>query len=92
MLLTARRASIVKRPDLERLTTPFLLALMTYYVTGLFLHLSFARFYWLMLAVATAAAVVTLREVASAAEPVAPAAPAPGALGIRAQRPVDQSV
>ena len=90
MLLAARRASIVKRPDLERLTTPFLLALMTYYVTGMFLHLSFARFYWLMLAVATAAAVVTLREMASADEPAETEtrqSPRP-----RAQRPVIQSV
>ena len=90
MLLAARRASIVKRPDLERLTTPFLLALMTYYVTGMFLHLSFARFYWLMLAVATAAAVVTLREMASADEPAETEtrqSPRP-----RAQRPVNQSV
>ena len=91
MLLAARRASKVKRPDLERLTTPFLLALMTYYVTGMFLHLSFARFYWLMLAVATAAAVVTLREMASADEPAtAEAAATPRR--IRAQRPVNQSV
>ena len=65
MLRRARRTSIVRRPDLERLTTPFLLALLTYYVTGMFLHLSFGRFYWLMLAVATAAAVTTLRELAS---------------------------
>jgi hypothetical protein len=35
---------------------------MTYYVTGMFLHLSFLRFYWLMLAVAAAAAIITLRE------------------------------
>lgn len=64
MLLQARRASIDRRPDLERLATPFLLALMTYAVTGLFLHLSFARFFWLILAVAGAAAVITLREIA----------------------------
>jgi len=91
MLLKARRASIIRRPDLERLTTPFLLALLTYYVTGMFLHLSFGRFYWLMLAVATAAAVVTLREVAASDE--APVVERAGrvrpALG---QRPVDQSV
>ena len=70
-LLAARRASLVRRPDLERLTTPFLLALMTYYVTGMFLHLSFGRFYWIMLAVAGAAAIITLRETATstAAEP-----------------------
>lgn len=90
MLRRARRASIVRRPDLERLTTPFLLALLTYYVTGMFLHLSFGRFYWLMLAVATAAAVTTLREMASAdaAEPEPNGARHP-ALG---HRPVSQSV
>jgi O-antigen ligase len=91
MLFKARRASILRRPDLERLTTPFLLALLTYYVTGMFLHLSFGRFYWLMLAVATAAAVVTLRQVAASDE--APVIERAGrvhpALG---QRPVDQSV
>lgn len=62
MILIARRRSLVRRPDLERLTTPFLLALMSYHVTGLFLHLSFARFYWIILGVAGAAAVITLRE------------------------------
>ncbi len=65
MILAARRASLIRRPDLERLTTPYLLALLTYYVTGLFLHLSFARYYWLMLAVAGAAAIITLRETAA---------------------------
>ena len=65
MILAARRVSITRRPDLERLATPFLLALMTYYVTGMFLHLSFGRFYWLMLAVAGAAAIITLRETAA---------------------------
>lgn len=63
MLLRARRLSMVRRPDLERLTTPYLLALLTYYFTGIFLHLSFARFYWLMLAVSGAAALITIREV-----------------------------
>ena len=64
LIVVARRRSIVRRPDLERLTTPFGLSLMTYFVTGMFLHLSFARFYWLMLAVAGAAALITLREMA----------------------------
>ncbi len=77
-LLRARRMSIDRRPDLERLTTPFLLALMTYYVTGMFLHLSFGRFFWLILAVAGAAAIITLRESA--------------ATGTVDQRPKSQSV
>ncbi len=69
MIFKARRLSLNKRPDLERLTTPFGLALMTYYVTGMFLHLSFARFFWLMLAVASAAAIITIREMTTAEEP-----------------------
>lgn len=79
MLLDARRASRRTRPDLERLTTPFLLALMTYYVTGMFLHLSFIRYYWLMLAIAGAAAIITLRETTADREP-------------HGQSPVSQSV
>ncbi len=62
MILAARRRSIDRRPDLERLTTPFLLSIMTYLITGMFLHLSFGRFYWIILAVAGAAAVIALRE------------------------------
>jgi O-antigen ligase len=93
MLRRARRASLVRRPDLERLTTPFLLALLTYYVTGMFLHLSFGRFYWLMLAVATAAAVTTLREMASMASGDAPAVePSGSRRPALAHRPVSQSV
>lgn len=69
MIIKARRLSLHARPDLERLTTPFGLALMTYYVTGMFLHLSFARFFWLMLAVASAAAIITIREMTTAEAP-----------------------
>jgi hypothetical protein len=89
-LMKARRASIVRRPDLERLTTPFLLALFTYYVTGMFLHLSFARFFWVVLAVATAAALITLREVAS--EQATNVRGEASARRLLPQRPLDQSV
>lgn len=92
MLLQARRRSIDRRPDLEQLTTPYLLALMTYAVTGLFLHLSFTRYFFLMLAVATAAAVITLREMdeLDAEEAESDVAPTPGASS--RQRAVAQSV
>ncbi len=69
MIFKARRLSLHTRPDLERLTTPFGLSLMTYYVTGMFLHLSFARFFWLMLAVASAAAIITIRETTATETP-----------------------
>lgn len=90
MLLKARRASILRRPDLERLATPFLLALMTYYVTGMFLHLSFGRFYWLMLAVSTAAAIIALRETAASTDPAMPGTER-GRPAV-AHKPVSQSV
>ena len=40
------------------MATGFLLALTAYLTTGLFLHLSYARYYWLILALAGATAVV----------------------------------
>ncbi len=94
MILIARRRSLVQRPDLERLTTPFLLALMSYHVTGLFLHLSFARFYWIILGVAGAAAVITLRETEPEPEPgTAKAGPRSGrGPAGRTQLPYSQSV
>ncbi len=84
MILLARRRSMGRRPDLERLTTPFALSIMTYHVTGMFLHLAFARFYWLMLAVAGAAALITLREM--------DATDAADASGDRSQGAYSQSV
>ncbi len=75
LITIARRRTLTTRPDLERLTTPFALSLMTYFVTGMFLHLSFARFYWLILALAGAAAVIALRE-ADAGSPASERVPA----------------
>jgi O-antigen ligase len=85
MLLAARRRSRWRRPDLERLATPFLLSMLAYYVTGMFLHLSFARFFWLILAVAGAAAVITLREMDAADETAAGEAATAGATMTRAR-------
>ena len=63
---------------------------MTYYVTGMFLHLSFGRFYWLMLAVAGAAAIITLRETATRPPPNRRRSRGSGP--VHAQRPINQSV
>ncbi len=51
-----------RRPDLANIATAFLLSLGTYLATGIFLHLSYARYYWLMLALAAAAATILQRE------------------------------
>jgi hypothetical protein len=49
------------RPDLARLATGFTLVLLAYLGTGIFLHLAYERYYWIMVAL-TACTVGALRE------------------------------
>lgn len=56
-----RRRWSRRRPGLARLATGFGLAIVAYHGTGMFLHLAFERYYWLVLAV-TAAALHALRS------------------------------
>ena len=60
-LARARAASIRRRPDLAAMATGFMLALFAYMATGIFLHLSYARYFWLVLALAGATAHVVLQ-------------------------------
>jgi O-antigen ligase len=60
-LARARRRWLRDRPDIALLATGLSLALLTYLATGLFLHLSYERYFWLMLALGGAAAWVALR-------------------------------
>jgi O-antigen ligase len=57
-LARARRAALATRPDLAAVATGFLLAIVAYLASGVFLHLSYARYFWLMLALASVAAIV----------------------------------
>jgi O-antigen ligase len=59
-LARARARALTIRPDLAAMAAGFMLALVGYLASGLFLHLSYARYYWLMLALAGAAATVIL--------------------------------
>jgi O-antigen ligase len=61
-LARARRRWLRERPELALMATGFLLALVAYLTTGLFLHLSYARYFWVMLALGGAAAFVAERE------------------------------
>lgn len=61
-LLKVRRASLRTRPDLENIATSFMLALLAYLTAGLFLHLSYMRFFWLMFSLASAAGFVLRQE------------------------------
>lgn len=54
-LARARKKWMVSRPDLSYLATAFFQVLVAYMVTGLFLHLSYYRFFYLMLALAVVA-------------------------------------
>ena len=54
-LARARKYWMVSRPDLSYLATAFFQALVAYIVTGFFLHLSYYRFFYLMLALAVVA-------------------------------------
>jgi O-antigen ligase len=59
-----RRAK--ERPELAVLAAGFLLALIGYLASGLFLHLSYARYFWLMLALGAAAAALVHGAMAEA--------------------------
>src|SRR5690606_12304838 len=54
-LARMRKRWMSVRPDLANLATGLLLALVAYLTTGIFLHLSYARYFWLMMALANAA-------------------------------------
>ncbi len=60
-LALARRRWIGRRTDLANMATAFSLSVLTYMTTGIFLHLSYARYFWLMMALAGATAVIALR-------------------------------
>jgi O-antigen ligase len=49
-LWQAQRRWARSRPDLANLATAFLLSLVAYLGTGIFLHLAYQRYYWLLLA------------------------------------------
>ncbi len=60
-LSQVRRRLLDDRPDIANLATGFILAIATYLATGLFLHFSYVRYFWLMLALASATAYVARR-------------------------------
>jgi O-antigen ligase len=64
----ARRASLsAGRPDLAALPAGFLLAMICYLTTSLFLHLAYVRYFWLITALASAACAIVAHELSKAA-------------------------
>jgi O-antigen ligase len=83
------------RPDLANMATAFMLAIVTYLATGLFLHFAFIRYFWLILALGGAANYIAAQQeeqapaVAGTALAVAPR-PAAQPLGSRTSVPKGQ--
>jgi O-Antigen ligase len=60
-LLCVRRKLLADNPRIARLASGYALALIGYLASGLFLHFSFVRFFWLILGLATATVYVARR-------------------------------
>ena len=54
-LAAIRKRWSVERPDLANIAASFMFAIIMYMTTGLFLHMSYMRYFWLILALANAA-------------------------------------
>lgn len=61
-LWQARRRFAATRPELAHLATGFILGIFNYFGTGLFLHLSYQRYYWFLMALAGAALLIFEKE------------------------------
>ncbi len=59
-LARARRAVRAYDPLMSDIVTGFLFAILAYLATGIFLHMSFIRYFWLMLGLAAASAVIAM--------------------------------
>jgi putative inorganic carbon (HCO3(-)) transporter len=79
-LARARRQALLTRPDLAAMATGFLLAIVAYLASGLFLLLSYARYFWLILALGGAAAVI-IGQITTGDEPDSEAGSSRASLG-----------
>jgi putative inorganic carbon (hco3(-)) transporter len=50
----ARKRWIVEHPEIANMATAYMLSIVTYLTTGLFLHFAFIRYFWLIMALAGA--------------------------------------
>lgn len=74
-LVRVRRKWLNRRDDYANIATGLLFSVGAYFVTGLFLHLSYERYFWLLIAVANCAIWILSREQVTRDEP-APVPPA----------------
>jgi putative inorganic carbon (hco3(-)) transporter len=72
----ARKRWAQSRPEIANMATAFMLAIVTYMTTGIFLHFAYLRFFWLMMALAGTASYIATTN---APEPLAAKAGGDGA-------------
>jgi putative inorganic carbon (HCO3(-)) transporter len=61
-LNTTRREVLDERPDLANTVTGWLLAIVAYLATGMFLHFAYVRYFWLILALGEVSNLITRKE------------------------------
>jgi hypothetical protein len=66
-LARVRKRWIAEEPDLANMATAYMLSIVTYLTTGIFLHFAFIRYFWLIMALA--AAVIYIAEQRALAAP-----------------------
>jgi putative inorganic carbon (HCO3(-)) transporter len=59
----ARRRCLERRPDLAALAAGFIVAIVAYMASAVFLHFAFIRYFWLLMALAAATARIALEAV-----------------------------
>lgn len=67
-LIRARHRWLEEHPELANMATGLMLGIISYLTTGLFLHLAYARYFWLILALGAAASYVA--GIAPKTEPI----------------------
>jgi hypothetical protein len=61
-LLRLRKYWMHRRPDLSNMAASFLLSVLAYMASAVFLHLSFARYFWFLIALANVAVYIIQLE------------------------------
>ncbi|MEZ4870526.1 MAG: O-antigen ligase family protein [Caldilineaceae bacterium] len=74
-LAETRKRWLVERPELANMAAAFMFSIIIYMTTGLFLHMSYMRYFWLMLALAGVAEQIAHTPAPAATTALAPATP-----------------
>jgi hypothetical protein len=67
-LARARKRWLQEDPEIANMATAYMLSIVTYLTTGIFLHFAFIRYFWLIMALA-AAVIYIAEQRASAKQP-----------------------